>query len=103
MRELEIIFSLLEATTGPFGERGREMILTCLEAPTIETWDDIHAFVLARDPCINFESAVQAVDPEFEQPIRVRGKDGRLRWQWRRAPSRETLIDALKYAAFRWK
>ncbi|HZW03039.1 MAG TPA: hypothetical protein VFF68_03860 [Anaerolineaceae bacterium] len=103
MRELDVLFCLLEATTGPFGERGREMILTCLQSPTIETWDDVHAFVLVRDPCINFEAAVQAVDPRFEQPKKVRGQDGRLRWQWRKAPSREMLVEALKYAAYRWR
>lgn len=102
VRELDVVYSLLEATTGPFAERGREMITACIESPTIETWDDVHAFVLSREPFINFSSAVQAVDPSFEFPCKTRGSDGRLRWQWRCAPSRDTLLEALKFAAFRW-
>ena len=102
-RELACLFNLLEAPTGPFGERGRQMVLTCLETPTVETWEDVQAFVLVREPLINFADAVYAVDPTFQTPVPVRGPDGRRDYIWQRPPSRETMIEALKYAAFRWR
>ena len=99
-RDLEFIFDRLEATTGPFGRRGREMILTCIETPTIETWDDVHTFVLIRRPFINFLDAVSQVDPDFEIPERTLQIDGCWLRNWDRPPSKRVLMEALRYAAF---
>jgi hypothetical protein len=103
LHELEILFNLLEATSGPAGTRGRRQLLDYLQNPTVERWDAIQAYVLMRDPTVTLAAAVRVVDPSFGSPHRVRGTDGRLRWQWSAAPQRATVLDALKYAAFRWR
>jgi hypothetical protein len=99
-RELDLIFDRLEATTGPFARRGRELLRVVLETPTIETWDDVHSFVLIRRPTIRFLDAVQAVDPDFPVPPRTLQVDGVWLRNWYRPPTRHILLEALRYAAY---
>lgn len=99
-RELDYIFDLLEATTGPLGQRGRELIRVCLETPTIETWDDVHALVLRRRPFLNYMAAVRTIDPDYYIPERSEQCDGAWLRNWDYAPRRDVLVDALRLAAY---
>lgn len=100
---IELLLDMLHITTGRMGADTREKIWRCLDDPAIETWDDIHLFVLTAEPFVNFLAAVQAVDPSF--PVPEKQPDGRGWYYrpWTRVPTREVLVDALKYAAFRQK
>lgn len=69
-----------------------------LYQPTEETWDNAHTIIVGADGWTTLWQAVLAVDPTFPRVGPSHDARGRVVERWRKIPSQETLIQALRYA-----
>jgi hypothetical protein len=91
----------LEMARNMFGKL-RPDIKTRLRAvlyqPTEETWEDAKGIIIGADRFTTLWQAVIAVDPSFPRTGQVTDARGRVVERWKKIPSQETLIKALRYA-----
>jgi hypothetical protein len=103
------IESELDLATNFFGRLApeyRKMLRAVVENPTQETWEHAYTIILSKDVGMGLTlwQAVIAVDPSFPKvgPASTYkwGRTGKTvkRGKWKKIPTRETLIAAIKYA-----
>lgn len=93
-RELDLARNML----GPLKPRERTRVRAVLYQPTEETWDDAHGIIVGGDGWMTLWQAVIAVDPTFPRVGPSTDVRGRVVERWKRVPSQELLLAALRYA-----
>lgn len=91
----------LDAATNLHGGLGlvaRQRLYRCVEAPSVEAWEDAHAVILNRRTWRTLWQAVLAVDPTFPTTGRATDAHGAVVADWPRIPEPELVLDAIAHA-----
>lgn len=76
----------------------RERLQAVLDDPSDDTWSNAYSVIIGADRWMTLWQAVLAVDPTFPKIGPSTDQRGRRIEGWRRIPSQELLLTALKYA-----
>jgi 8-oxo-dGTP pyrophosphatase MutT (NUDIX family) len=94
--------ALIDPLTNLFGRlqpEYRERLKAVLKRPTERTWDNAYSIIISGSgKWLTLWQAVLAVDPTFPRTGPATDQHGKKLDGWRKVPSRETLIAALRYA-----
>lgn len=97
--DLQEIYPKLICTKHELGYIAIKKIEAYLLEPGTDAWEQIHRFVLLREPFVNLWTAVCEVDPNFPTIGRVVDEHGLIWMDWKIFPSPEMLKKALFWAA----
>jgi len=96
--DIEMELDLARNMFGKLKPQYRTMLRAVLYHPSEETWDDARGIIVGADGWMTLWQAVIAVDPTFPKVGPATDARGRVVERWRRIPSQELLLAALKYA-----
>jgi len=84
----------------PLTEDCRTRLMTVLETPNRDTWDDAFSIILNGEVGLGLTvwQAVIALDPSYSDIGRVTDFEGNIISDWKRIPDRELLRQAVAYA-----
>ena len=89
---IELELSLATNLYGPIGDDIKDRLRRVVSDPSEENWDNAHSIIIVgRGPMVTLWQAVLKVDPGF-LTSKQSGKP------WPRVPTRETIVEALKFA-----
>lgn len=96
--EIEQELDMARNMLGRLRPKERTRLRAVVYHPTEETWEDAHSIIVGADGHTTLWQAVIAVDPTFPREGPAIDARGRLVGRWKRIPSQDLLLEALKYA-----
>lgn len=93
-RDLDLARNLF----GRLAPTERTRLRAVLYQPTEDTWDDAYSVIVGADRWMTLWQAMIAVDPTFPRVGPSTDARGRKTSRWKKVPSQEALLAALRYA-----